>query len=242
MKSFLQNNDVHVQIDFKTEEGEPVDVASAEYEVTDDEDQVLQTGTVSEFSSPLQLTVNAENNALSDSAGASVRAVSLIMTGVDGNTYRNTVYYFVVREQRLQPFSNSFMSFNKALSLIPRLTKINFNGNRGELITALMESYDMITRFPLNKGIFGHSVPSLVDWKVVPDVVIDDFRKAQLIQASILLQEDPNEELRESGVFSKTVGESSTTFFRSKPVDNMIHKRAWRYIARYIDNSVVVTR
>lgn len=242
MKSFLHANKVHVQVEFKTEDGMAVEPVEASYRVTDDEDQIVQQGEVTDFSSPFKAVILAENNALPDGVDASIRALTLEMKGEDGNTYQNTAYYFITRDQRLKPYSNSFMTFNKALSLIPGLTNINFNGNRQQFMTALIESFDMISRFPLNKNLFGHSVPSRVDWNVVPEKILNDFRKAQMIQASSLLTEDPNEDLRESGVFSKTVGNSSTTFFRSKPVDNGLHKRAWNYIARYIDNSVVISR
>lgn len=242
MKSFLHSNDVHVNMPLQDESGNNVDVVSAQYEVKDDNEAVVQNGTVESLSSPVMIKVLAENNTLPEGLSASVRSVTLIMKASDGNTYTNTSYYFINSNQALKPFSNSFVSFNGALALMPLMGDVSFNGDRQRLTAALIESYEEISRFPLNKSVFGSSNVKRVNWDNVPKSVLSDFRKAQVSHAASLMQEDPHSELREQGVFSKTVGQSSTTFFRSKPVEHGIHKRAWRLISRYVDNSVVVSR
>lgn len=80
------------------------------------------------------------------------------------------------------------------------------------------------------------------EWAALPEHFIKSVRRAQLVEACVLSGGDPEWERRQSGLISKTVGESSE-MFNTKPIsDKRISERARREIARYISKRVIVSR
>lgn len=245
VKTFRPGTSVTVEIPFISEQGDKVIPVSAKLRVIDHNDVLVVERDVTELSGgSATITLGAELNSLAFGETSGVRLFTLEM--FDGvRTALTHHYYYLKKELFLEVGSNTVVSFAKALSYFPSMVNISWNGNRPQLEAALVEAYERLAAFPLQRNHFPKASISAMtaeDWAGVKSHVREAFEKAQIAEAFDLINEDPNRALREQRIFSRSVGESTTTFFSEKAVNHGVSTRAWRYISRYVDTRVVITR
>jgi hypothetical protein len=69
--------------------------------------------------------------------------------------------------------------------------------------------------------------------KALPEQFLNAIRLAQVIEADSILGGNETEDLRESGLLSKTVGESSQMFRSGVAMKLPLSKRAYQVLKRY---------
>lgn len=190
--------------------------------------------------------VDASSNMLNEGKDKGIRTVTMYLTDVDGLEVEQTERYYLINQSRLTPGENSLMTFSEALMLIPDLTDLQgwVGADDNMRIVALRESYDTLKRFVLNKNFVYRDISdfSSDDLNALSDRVLGDFQRAQVLHADYLLGGQPAKKMREEGVVSNSVGESTMFFRTTKPLSYGISDRAYMYISRYLDRSVRIQR
>lgn len=229
---------------FRDQSGNSVMPVSAEFTVVNENDKVIVKDSVEIVGGSAVITIPGETNGLPPGVSSGARVVTLYMH-LENEELTSQVFYYLKRENVLEVGQNSIVSFPKALAHIPTMTGIHWNGNRQQLEAALMEAYERICSLPIQARHFPkHSLHLMnaEDWASVNPRLLSAFEKAQLTEAFDLLTDDPNKAMRDQRIFSRSVGESTTTFFSEKAIDHGISRKAWRWISRYMDNTVTLIR
>ena len=124
---------------------------------------------------------------------------------------------------------------------------------------ALREAWNRLSRIPfipwrefetvpqnvereLSSGDFALNQITLEAWNALPSVFRDAVKRAQLIEAAVILDGDPTWDRRQDGLISKTVGESSEMFSSKKPAFSTISPKAYREVSGYIRRRISIGR
>lgn len=246
INTFLPGKLINTVIPFLDENNQPVTPVSALVRIVDQNDSLIDEQNVTNLSGGEAFVITtADHNQLELTEKVGVRVLTLYMENASGQSFSRQAYYYLKREQFLEIGKNSIVSFAKALSHLPSMAGLSWNGNRPLLEGALIEAYERICSFPIHHKFFPkHSLHLMTaqDWASLNPTIREAFEKAQVAEAFELIAEDPTKSLRDQRVFSRSIGESTTTFFSQKAFDRGISKRAWGYIARYVNSSVVIGR
>ena len=246
MSSFHPNEKTRVVFDID----KPFITALVELFDENDVKLTEYTLTASELSqNSFKWIIDATHNDIAESA-LGMRTARLTATDEDGIKESVTHRYYLVAPVSLVKGDNSLLSFVDALMLVPSLT--NLHGWEGadddQRKSALQEAYSALGSFILssrfsmqNNKVFPYQYITEYNklaFENLADRVQKDFQKAQLLHANYLLGGEEEKALRDTGVMSKSVGESTTFFRTSKPLSYGISDRAYRYISRYLDRDV----
>ena len=266
MASFLPNTDVVTTFDLVDEETfDIIDPASATYDVYDEEGtQITINGavTVTGGEEKLSVTVPAVDNSLAgETEGA--RTVVLYVTATTGATYTLTKTYLLIKFAFLQVPADSGMTLPQSMLLSDKMAQSVLeawtDSEDGKKTAALREAWTRLSRIPflpwrdfeeipdsatvaIREGNFSLNTLSVDEWASLPKTFKDSLKRAQLIEAAVILDGDPTWDRRQDGLISKTVGESSEMFSSKKAAFSTISPKSRREISPYIRRQVRLGR
>ena len=222
-------------------------------------------------SQSIAVSLPAGASTLPQGVSHSGREIVVTVTDGDGEEHEARDYYVAVAANPLSVLGNSFLSFPAALALREQFgpvmdgwDKVQNNATRQ---SALIQAHTNLCRVRYAVGApktgdvrdyaaygtgseisfdFKRRVSLLgitrEDFDALPDHFRKALRRAQLIEANILLGGDIVGQKRKDGIISETIGESST-FFSSKPYLNLpFSRQAFEVLKPYITVSVRVGR
>lgn len=219
----------------------------------------------------ITVSLSSADNALAQGVSHSGRELVVTITDDEGDEHEARDYFVLVASNPLTVLGNSFLSFPAALALREQFgpvmdgwDKVQNNSTRQ---SALIQAHSNLCRVRYAVGApktgdvrdyaaygtgseisfdFKRRVSlmgiSREDFDALPDHFRKALRRAQLIEANILLGGDIVGQKRKDGIISETIGESST-FFSSKPYLNLpFSRQAFEVLKPYITVSVRVGR
>lgn len=262
MDIYSPNTAVVVSFDLIDQQGNVIDPISATYEVRDDLDALIDSGSVAVAGGEtvLAVTVAAGFNVPVSTVGARIVLLSVVAatgTHILSSSYIIETFGFLTipTESGQTELQASMLSIS-----IPGLDAWDSASDRDRkaaLKTAWSRlsrlsykpwrSYDDTTTasasFPtLLLGDFRLNELTVDDWAGLPAPFVTALRRAQLVESEVLLDGDPTWDRRVDGLISKTVGESSEMFRSGKPVITAASSKALRELSGFLDFSVKIGR
>ncbi|MDX5412912.1 MAG: hypothetical protein LPK02_07675 [Rhodobacterales bacterium] len=264
MQIFVPGSNVTVVFDLiDPETSEMISPASAAYQVFDDEGvQVVPTTPVALTGDEesIEITVVAADNTVTGSNGA--RTVVLTLQSA-GKSFQLSQTYVLENFGFLSVPSQSAMTLPQAMILARSMSTAvmeawEFADDR-ERQGALQDAWSRLCRLPylpwrdyeerpgsgadrLIKGEFRLDDLTNDEWALLPDHFKKALKRAQLIEAAVVLGGDPSWDRRQDGLISKTVGESSEMFMTRKPGMTTISPKAHEELRGYIRRSIRIGR
>lgn len=194
-------------------------------------------------------TIDSSFNTLPDGSGREARQVEYVIVDTDGNEHSSEMFYLVERKSYVKAGENSLMTFAESLALVPDIPSLKVWHSRpmADKKAALLESFRNLSRFYIKDSYQVDGINRITNYTVdqyseLDASMIRDFRIAQILEAEAILGGDMATEMRDKGVISRSVGESTTFFRTSKPLQNGIDARAYKYISRYVTRDVKLGR
>jgi len=265
MLIFAPNSDVVLEFDMVDPATyEPLTVTSATFQAFDDEgvEVVASTAvTVDGGEDVLNVTILAVDNALGG-AGQGARTVLLHVATDTGSVTLSQTYvleqfaFLTVPAQSALTLAQSMMlSRNLAQSVLEAWEEFDDTKRQA----ALREAWSRLSRLKYNPWHDYETIPGDIstevkagqfrlnemaaeDWLLLPGHFTDALKRAQLIEASVILEGDPTWDRRQDGLISKTVGESSEMFVSKKAAMSSVSPKAHREIRGYVKRSIVIGR
>lgn len=269
MQIHAQGGPVTVVFSLRSGSGDLFVASALRWRVSDESESVIQDWTsetpVADADS-LSVVVPANLNVLATGTVTSVRIVELEVTLADGVIVPLTQEYLITAKTRLVVGQNSFVTYPESLMYTMDFAPNTLSGweryqERVQREQALIEAFQSITRLPLfvERDLDNQSKIRDEDlWErrtwfsdlepgeyltLVPAKQRTDLARAQLLEASALLEADPVVMARREGLMSTSVGESSQFFRTSKPLDlPIVSQRALGMIKRYLSWSARTVR
>lgn len=216
-------------------------------------------------------TIAADKLTLPEGVPNAGREIVVFLTTPDDGEIEVRDYFVLVDAAPLKLMTNSLMTYPEALSMRqgfgPVLDGWDSVDDRVERQSALAQAFSNLCRIryavPLPEGVrhsdfagYGTGTDLIFDARrrvTLTTLTLEDFdalspqfqtaiRRAQLVEADVLLGGDMVGRKRRDGIISETIGESST-FFNSKPYLNLpISRQAFDEISRYVSISIGVAR
>lgn len=264
MNTFSPSTDVVLKFDmFDEETMEPVDPVSATFDLFDDEGDKLidqDSVTVTGGEDSLSVTIGSTYNSMTETEGART-AVLYVMTAAGEVTFQKT--YLLARFSFLQVPSESGMTLPQSEILSSKMAQsvleVWDDAEPKRKSAGLREAWSRLSRIPYlpykafddvpstapDKIIEGNfSIASLTkaEWDELPQEFRNALKRAQIIEAAVILDGDPTWDRRQDGLISKTVGESSEMFASKKAAFSTVSPKAYREISGYIRRTVRIGR
>lgn len=238
-----------------------IDPASANWTLFDDEGTELVSNqglTVAGGEGQLSITIVQAHNVISGSNGA--RTAVLLVTNAAGEQVTMEQSYVLQGVTALAVPASSGMTMAKAMMVANEmgndLITTWLEADAPEQKRSLLEAWRHVARLsflPFNgldatgvdndiaEGRFRLNELTAENWAQMPQQFVDAVRRAQLIQAAVILGADAAFDRRMDGLLSKTVGESSEMFAARKPV-SALHPKARAEIMRFLNRTITVGR
>lgn len=248
MKTYGDGSNVEVTIPFYTERSDVFVPNTLSYRVLDSSGTVLVAPAAIIYGGEQEavVTVASINNTLGADETRLMRVVELTavtdegIVTVESRYIIESITYIGVGE-------NSFQTYNDALLI--ELDLIGVDSWSASPIhkqkAAMIEAYTNITRLSFklqgsqDKLFAGSRDVAIRDLSASELASLDGdmmlaIRKAQVVEADVILGGDPVADKRKSGLMSETIGESSNMFRPGKPLVMPVSDRALRYLAPFI--------
>lgn len=208
----------------------------------------------------IEITVAAGDNTITGSSGA--RTVVLDVTTATGTVQLDETYVLELTGFLTVP-AQSGQTVPQSMILSRNMAQITLevwnDASNSQRRAALMEAWSRISRMPFKPWRDHETIPDAVPqdvslgltrvnelssemWALLPSHFTDALKRAQLIEACVLLEGDPTWDRRQDGLISKTVGESSEMFSNRKSVMSSISPKAHREIRSYVHRSITLGR
>lgn len=236
-----------------------VTLTTVQFDVVDEKGTVVQAagaGTIVTNVAPFAVTLPIAADTTTIVAGKTrgIRQARMTLTTSDGLSLDGSVEFVLRSGEGLVIGENSFLTYLEAeLIGFEQMGLDSWAGaEKADRINALMSARDdlcqlqfvyepfevsQMTRIVNIPGGFGVWRPALwtaADLATLPDTFMDALKKSQVIQASYLLGDSPDEHARASGLMSKTVGQSSQMYRPGiRPLEFPVCKRALQALAGY---------
>lgn len=266
MKIYPHGTAVTEAVRFVDLNGDPVVPTAATVRVLDQAGAEIVPATPVSFAPgdmEAEIVVPGDLNVLTSGIAQALRVIELTMETAVGPVVA-LARYAIRRPQRLIVLSNSFQTFDEALleSMdMPRMDGWSM-AEEGDKIAALIEAHDRLTRI-------GYRVPQpyagdvtrrldLREIEIIPPrrwqvMGVEEFlempahfrralRRAQIVEADVVLNGDVIAGRRRAGLMSESVGESSMMFRPGKPLNLGVSEQALAYLASYVDIRMGLTR
>lgn len=226
--------------------------------------EIIPTTAVSVTGSPtsIALLIPADKNELAVDKTAGLRTIRSQITTANG-VYTRLDRYTLTAEARLEVPRNSFQTYEEALveaTNVPNLTWGSMSDYDRQL--GLMAAHERLIRngyrvrepsevdrfryldYTSGWSIKPHNWPVMTyeEWMIFPEDFRTAMRRAQIVEANVILSVDKIADRRRLGLLSETIGESSMMFRSGKPIDMGLSNMTMAYLSRYIDMRVTVTR
>jgi len=269
MQSYSPGTPVVMNFLLEDDSGAPIVPNSYRWRLSDESGAVLQDWQLTNVSNPASLdgvvtiTIPAILTTLAAGQVRGARSVDLEIT--QGSQIFNLTQAVIIRgSTALVVGVNSLVTYLQAALLsedLSQRTMTGWNGNlsQADRERALTEAYKRLDRMNLKLEIDAQT--RVVGWRG-DRVVLSDFdtpaklagldadllaalKRAQVIEASEILRDDPVAMAREEGLMSTSVGESSQFFRTGKPIPKWIcpiSEAALAEIARWVRISVRIGR
>jgi len=222
------------------------DVVSGQLRILDEGENVLLDYTLSEANLSgvaFNYIVDSAINSLSEDKTKGIRLVTLNLVDLDEVTHSQNREYYIIRESRLVPGENSFGNYAEVLMEIPDLSSLEgwYAADQELRKTALVEAYEAIGLFNLSIRFDPYINSTSFTREYINSLEVRikrQFLRAQILHADYLLDGQPEKKLRDTGIISRSVGESTSFFRTTKQLNLGISDRAFAYISVYVDRSV----
>lgn len=248
MKTYGDGSDVEMIIPFLTERGDAFVPNSLSYRVLDQSGAELVASAVIAYGGEEEavITVDSVSNTLGADETRLMRVVELSavtdegIVVVEGRYVIESVTYIGVGD-------NSFQTYNEALLI--ELDLIGVDSWAESPIhkkkAAMIEAYTNITKLAFrlqgsqDRLFAGTRDVAMRDLSASEIAALDAdmllaVRKAQVVEADVILGGDPIADKRKTGLMSETIGESSNMFRPGKPLVMPVSDRALRYLSPFI--------
>ena len=220
-------------------------------------------GTLSAGAVSLRITVPDTSNALPEGTRMGGRLMDVIVTDDNGDTHRLTETYLLRARVFLNVPSESGQTLIQAMILMqgmPPVLMESFNySDDAEREAALLEAWSRLSSISydpfrdnetpdaalpddVKNRLFAINEITKPDWLLLPEHFRNAIKRAQIIEAAVLLGGDPSWENRQNGLISKSVGESSEMYRSSPPIPSSVSPKARREIAPYINSTIRIGR
>lgn len=264
MDTFTPGTDVLLTFDMSDEEtAEIIEPVSATYDLFDDEGVQLVNAIavpVSGGEDMLEATISAADNVITGTEGART-AVLNVTTAAGVKTLSKT--YLLARFGFLSVPAESGMTLPQSEMLVMNMAQAVLENWPHESDKrksgALREAWNRLSRIPfapwrefqqvpsttqpyLRSGDFAVNELTADDWTALPDNFKRALKRAQLIEAAVILDGDPTWDRRQDGLISKTVGESSEMFTSKKAAFTTISPKAMREVSAFIRRRISIGR
>lgn len=255
---FVAGQACKVRVDIYDTKGMSIVPSSVTFSIFDADDVALVTNSVfpgSIGNTYVDIDVDATINETPESKD--VRRVEVTATLDSGSTTVQSQTYIIEAGVSLVVSDNSFQTFQSAIMNADEIPNtMGFDGAEdGERIAALKQAYiniaalryeyttaNSMTRIGGKLNITYLNEYTLEEFLELPKDFIKALRKAQVAEADSILGGDPVEDLRQSGIMSKTVGESSQMFRPGAPMKLPLSRPAFEMLKKYIRRNNVMGR
>jgi len=262
LTTYRHAQEVTVQIPCVDLAGDPIAPISASYRLLDKMLQEIAPATalpdVTAGTEVLSVTIGAAANTLTSGRLRDVRVVEVSIQ-TEGGTVVATARYAIEADNTFSIMVNTFQTFEEAeLNAMEMSGLVSWDGKaepqkRAALADAFinlcklkfhvpgMWAQNRIHDYWINR--IGHlQYYSAAEFQALDPLFVNAVKKAQVAEADVLLNGDPNGKLRREGVISYTIGESSQFFRPAKPLDLPISPQAVKYLQGYLNWSKTLVR
>lgn len=253
-----------------TEDGIAVAPVSAVWTVRDEDGLDVASGTATVNGTSVEFTIPAQNMVLPAGVSAGGRELEITaQTGTDSIIIQE--FFLIVARQPLVRFRNTLVTYTEALAIRHGFGPVlaGWDGADDAMrISALINAFDSLARVTyavssLREGTsskdyaaYGTGSDEIFDMRRavridaidqarfadLPERFCKAIRRAQMIEADVILGGDEVARVREAGIISETIGESST-FYSSKPFLNLpMSRRTYEVLKPYIVINVSIGR
>lgn len=263
MQNFVPGTAVTLSFPLSDEAGNNIQPTAARWRLVDENQAeliawanlVLPTPGQDEFS----ITIDGTNNALAPNALRGLRTIEVEVTDARG-TIPLSQTYLLAASTSLIIGVTSWLTNGQAIliaQMLPRLDGWTAASEEARQI-ALVEAFRRLQRLPVyadrraaQNSLF--ATAGLFETGLLLDMSPEGFanadprfqdgvRRAQVLEADHILTVDPIAQMREAGIISMTVGESSNFFRNQKALDRGLCKRAYQEVAPWIRDSIRIGR
>jgi hypothetical protein len=254
MQNYTPGSPVPVTFMLQNEAGETLEPTSLRWRVLDEDDQALMDWTALTLPSPpedqITLTVPASMTSLATGLVRGLRSVELEVATASA-TINLSEQILLTTASTLVAGVNSFCSYSRAVMTAEDFTEQTMAGwqresRREERERALIEAHQAIMRMPLYVKPSRQNLQTFIDkegFAEIDPTMLQALRRAQVLEASEILNADPTAMARRNGLLSMTVGESSQYFGTAKPFESAVMSRqALKVLSPWISYSVRIGR
>ncbi len=264
-QTYTAGSDCRIEVDLVDENGLAIDGTSYVWELLNEEGDQIATdvGSLAAGAVTATITVPAAQNTLPAGVRMGGRMLSVVVTDDQGDTHSMGVTYLLRANVFLQVPSESGQTLIQAMIMSQGMPPVLMESFRfssdAEREAALAEAWARLSKISLDpfrdtdvpdsalseeilSRSFAVNEISKADWDLLPEHFRTACRRAQIIEATVLLGGDPTWENRENGLLSKSVGESSEMFRSRPPAPSALSPKARREVAAYINSNVIVRR
>lgn len=267
MQNFKPGTAVPLKFSLVNEAGSVLTPTSLRWRVLDADDTELATWVsigVMPTAPEIEITVPDSTNGLPVGALRGLRTVELEVTSAAG-VIALSESYLLQGSTALAFGVNTFQTYAQGVLRSEDFVTSQLDGwataSRDDREKALMQAYARIMLLPITTYADDRSgeqnrlttdtvvtnssyllrEASLATLQGLRPVMLEALRNAQLVEASDILVNDPVTALREEGLMSMTVGESSQ-FFRGNRLNLPVGKKAMAYLQRWVRFGTVLGR
>lgn len=262
MKVYRAGTDVTVTIAITDDDGDAIIPDSGSYRVLDAAGAEIVAPTdagLTALSTEAAITVLGADNTTPVGVARDVRKVELtVVTATSSVVLTET--YVIEGTGVIEVPANSFQTFEEAVLVgldIPSLDAWNTATDR-ERTAAMIEAHNRIGQLRLKPyrasddtagvdqdtidGLFHVAELSLSAWNALPDPFKKAVRRAQVVEADVILLGDPIWEQRRDGLMSHSIGEVSQFFRPGKPLITSVHSRTLRELKGFLSYGLKIGR
>ena len=246
-KVYLPGMTVTETVELKDLNGNSVTPSTAEYDVRDEKGIVVveKTAVVLSGNETLVSVVVPQNINAVSSDGRSARTITLYMTTPEG-VLQNFTSYFVEAAVTLIVMSNTVQTFEEA-ELISFDVGSMLSGwspaSRVMKISAMKTAYERIKALTFTqynmRSIRGKTED---EFRATAPDFQKALRRAQVVEADLVLNGDQIHIKQQQGILSETIGESSMFFRTTPPLNEPLSKQAMSELRGHIDRSIIIGR
>lgn len=244
---YLPNLIVTETIQLKDLNGNAVTPNSLTYDVKDETGQVVVAETVIALAggeTEVSVSVPANINTVG-SDGRSARTITIYMTTDDGILV-NYASYFIEALETLTVLYNTVQTYDEAC-LVAFDVGILLDGwdtaTRASRVSALKTAYHRMKTLRFNQYAFATLRNKTEDeFRATTADFQKSMRRAQLVEANLILNGDTIHLKQQQGILSETIGESSMFFRTTPPLNEPLSKQAMNELRGHIDRSVIIGR
>jgi hypothetical protein len=262
---YRENTSVKVTVPFTDDTGSSFTPDSATYAVYDHLDnEIVAETSVSLGSDSVEITVDGANNMISDGYQRGFRNIQVkFVTGGDEIYVRQE--YLIKKNNELSIMVNSFQTYAIAAMSAQDLASLDAwqHKSRDERCQAMIEAFHRLMTMTFSpwkhNDIYKETVADDAPWSRRSNVIkltdytqaeferlnpnfLEALRRAQIVEADVILEGDIVGDKRRAGLLSETIGESSAMFRPGKPLDMGVSAQALRQLKGYISYSVRIGR